>query len=477
MQLSIDIGTCFSKAAFVLDGKVTFVKDHVHHTYMYPSSAYVDSQNRVWVGQRAEAQLLADPTHSYRYFKRDLGSNKPYPALGKNIDTETLIAATLWQFRQDAEQMLGSPATTAAIAIPKSYKTQTSKSRLLQNASKDAGFNRVELLEDAIAVAAYYDTQRGIADKERVLVYDLGGTFDATVIQKKGGHYECFNRSIPSEHCGGGIAFDIKIYEDLTQHIQRVQPDLSGLLNSKNTTPESVRVRRILRDCCIKFKHQLSVAPEIDEHVQLGLPAIAPIPYLLTRSEFETMIAPFIEETINYCNQVVREAGFGWQDIGQVLLVGGSCHIPYVKERVEQKLRRSVTLLKDPDTAACQGTAMYMAQGRASKPDLLTALAKWTQDFLKEGERSQAPIVPVLRYVDAVTYFVRKRPPDPRIQKGAMLRQAHSQGQVFTQVFLDENSTPVYGPDGKPYGRRLIARQFDVELRNAFGDQQLIIVE
>ncbi len=477
MQLGIDIGMCYSKAIFVLDGKVTFIKDPVQNKYIYPSSAYVNSQNAVWVGQRAEAKFLNDPAHYYRYFKRDLGSNKPYPALGKGIYPQTLIEAMLWQFKSDAEQILGSSATTAIIAVPKSYKAQKTKSELIQNAGKNVRFDRVELLEDAIAVAAYHDVQRGIADKEYILVYDLGGTFDATVVQKKGRNYECFNRSLPSEHCGGGIAFDGKIYEDLTQYIQRVQPHLSDLLNSRNSTPEALRLRRTLHNFCVRFKHHLSTASEVDEHMQPGLPDSAPVAYSLTRSEFETMIASFIEETINYCNQVVREAGLRWQDIGQVLLVGGSCHIPYVREKVEQKLHRSVTLLKDLEIAACLGTATYITQGRSSKPDLLTALAKWTQDFLKEGERSQIPIVPVMRYVDAVNYFVKKRPPDLLIQKGAMLWQAHSRVQIFTQVFLDENSTPVYGSDGKPYGRQLIVRQFDVELRNAFGNQQLIIVE
>lgn len=477
MQLSIDIGICFSKAAFVNDGKITFVKDPTSRAYIFPSSVYVDSQNKIWVGQRAEAQLLADPKHYYRYFKNDIGSRKPYSMLGKNIYPETLIAATLWQLKRDAEQMLGSPTTAATIAIPKSYKIQKFKNGLMQKAGKDAGFNRIELLEDAIAVAAYHDTVHGIADKEFVLVYDLGGTFDATVVQKKGMQYECFNRSIPSDRCGGGVAFDSKIYEDLTQHIQRTQPNLSNLLNTKNTMPEALRTRRLFRNLCIKFKHQLSEAPEIDEYVQLDLPDSAPIPYLLTRSEFETMIAPFIDETVNYCNQVVRETGRGWQNISQVLLVGGSCHIPYVKDRLEQKLHRLVTVLKDLGTAVCQGTAIHTVQEGSSKPDLLTSLAKWTQDFLKDDERRHLSIVPVMRYTDAVDYFVRSRPPDTHIQKGAMLWQAHTQGQLFTQVFLDENSTPVYGPDGKPYGRQLIVKKFDVELRNAFGDQQLIMVE
>jgi len=136
-----------------------------------------------------------------------------------------------------------------------------------------------------------------------------------------------------------------------------------------------------------------------------------------------------------------------------------------------------VTLLEDLDTDICQDATLCTAQERTSEPDLLTELVKWTQDFLRDDERRRVSTVSAMRYVDAINYFVRKRPPDARVEKGAMLRQTLSQGQIFTQVFLDENGTLVCGSDGKPYGRQLIVRQFDEELCSAFGDQQLIIVE
>src|SRR5260370_4738791 len=171
MQLSIDIGTCFSKASFVSEGVVTLLKDSVSHAYIYPSSAYIDSQNKIWTGGKAENQLLSDPLHYYRYFKADLGNSKPYARLGSNIYPETLISAMMWQLKGDAEQLLGYPLTKAVVAMPGYYKEEKRKNDLIQGAAKHVGFSQVELLEETIAVAAYYNAEQYIADGEGVLVY------------------------------------------------------------------------------------------------------------------------------------------------------------------------------------------------------------------------------------------------------------------------------------------------------------------
>ena len=45
------------------------------------------------------------------------------------------------------------------------------------------------------------------------------------------------------------------------------------------------------------------------------------------------------------------------------------------------------------------------------------------------------------------------------------------------QVFLDRENDLVLRPDGKPYGRQLVVRELDAELRDTFGNKDLIIVE
>ncbi|MBW4626219.1 MAG: hypothetical protein KME49_12125 [Brasilonema octagenarum HA4186-MV1] len=94
---------------------------------------------------------------------------------------------------------------------------------------------------------------------------------------------------------------------------------------------------------------------------------------------------------------------------------------------------------------------------------------------------NQIPLEPeVIRemtYEASISYFVTQRPRDPRVAKGAMLRQPHPKGELFLQVFLDKNNELICGDDGNPFGRQVIVIKFDSELMDTFGTDSLVIVE
>ena len=86
-------------------------------------------------------------------------------------------------------------------------------------------------------------------------------------------------------------------------------------------------------------------------------------------------------------------------------------------------------------------------------------------------------MMPIMTYDSAIKYFVTERPSDPKVKKGAILRQEHSQGYLLTQVFLDGDNEVVYGSDRIPYGRRVVAKEIDEELDDSFGKTNLIVIE
>ena len=86
-------------------------------------------------------------------------------------------------------------------------------------------------------------------------------------------------------------------------------------------------------------------------------------------------------------------------------------------------------------------------------------------------------VLPVIKYEDAISYFVNNRPNNSRVQKGAMLKDTHQKGYVFIQVFLDSENHLVCQDDGIPYGRKIVVEKFDDELSETFGNQGLVIVE
>ncbi len=97
---------------------------------------------------------------------------------------------------------------------------------------------------------------------------------------------------------------------------------------------------------------------------------------------------------------------------------------------------------------------------------------KWLKDLFKVRE-----VISVMTYENAVKYFVTERPSDLKVKRGAILKQHHQQGYYLAQVFLDSYNNVLCQTNGKPYGRQLVVRELDEELRDVFGDKDLIIVE
>jgi len=101
------------------------------------------------------------------------------------------------------------------------------------------------------------------------------------------------------------------------------------------------------------------------------------------------------------------------------------------------------------------------------------ALNDWLREILPIGPE----VVDQMSYSEAIGYFIEQRPRDPRVKKGAMLLQPHPQGNLLTQVFLDQKNDLASDPTGKPYGRRLVVRTLDQELDATFGDKDLVVIE
>jgi len=101
------------------------------------------------------------------------------------------------------------------------------------------------------------------------------------------------------------------------------------------------------------------------------------------------------------------------------------------------------------------------------------ALSDWLREILPIGPE----VIDHMSYSEAMRDFLEQRPRGPNIAKGAMLLQPHPQGNLLTQVFLDEKNDLACDPTGKPYGRRLVVRNLDQELDTTFGDKDLVVVE
>jgi tetratricopeptide (TPR) repeat protein len=372
MWLGIDFGTCNSSAALLLDGMLKRIAEPLKHGYCFPSSVFFTAQGEILVGHAAENARQKDPQRYRHEFKRDLGSEIPFSLGNCQLLPEELLAEVIRKLKVEADLVVKGrgiePLSDAIITVPATY--QAYKRDMMQKTGIDAGFSQVKLLEEPVAAAIYYSRHAPVEEEEIILVYDLGGgTFDATLIQKEAIGYKILAMPKGLPHCGGKD-FDQEIYQDL-------KSQCSEFLRQRLEDKKDWRIRAIVGDFCRQIKHQLSEAEEAQVYIPIGDGES----YALTRQAFNGMIEPLIGETIDCCDQLVRSAGLEWRQVERVLLVGGSCRIPYVQETIEEKFGRPHLLVDEPELAVCLGAAIYGASLEPEKP-LETETA---EAYLKRG--------------------------------------------------------------------------------------------
>jgi molecular chaperone DnaK len=378
MMLSIDFGTCNSSAALIGDGTIKPIKEPLKHGYSFPSSVYLTEQGDFLIGQAAENNRLRDIRRYRTKFKKELGNGLPCRLGDRSFSSDELVTEVLRKLKIEAEKTVIEVITNVVITIPATY--QKFKRDLMKQAAQAAGFSKISLLEEPVAAAIYYTRQSGnlLKDGDIILVYDLGGgTFDASLIKKQGDWFQILGSPIGLENCGG-TDFDREIYHDFKRQC-------SSDLREKLEQETAWRPRAIIAEQCINIKHQLSEDLEATIDISLGFDELES--YHLTRANFDRMIAPSIAKTINMCDHLIQSVGLDWHDLQSVLVVGGSCRIPFVQQALQQRSGRSSLLVDEPELAVCQGAAIYGVNlGSNAKRD--------TSDQTTQDNRASTPLSP-----------------------------------------------------------------------------------
>ena len=83
----------------------------------------------------------------------------------------------------------------------------------------------------------------------------------------------------------------------------------------------------------------------------------------ITREQFEQLIRPIVERTIAPCRQAIQDAGIKIEEIGEVVLVGGSTRIPLVRKVVDDVFELAARGKKphaemNPDEVVALGAAV-----------------------------------------------------------------------------------------------------------------------
>lgn len=364
--LGIDIGTTFSAAAIsTVDATEVFSLGARSATI--PSVVVVREHGEVLVGEAAERRALSEPARSAREFKRRLGDPTPIFLGGVPYGAESLTAYLLRSIVEQVVERQGGPPSRIALTHPATYRDY--KLDLMRLAVGQAGIGDVTFISEPDAAARYYAGQDRLEDGDVVAVYDFGGgTFDATVVRKVGDSFELIGTPEGMERIGG-IDFD----EALLAHVDESLGGVLGALDAEDSATRKALAR--LRDECRQAKEALS--SDTDVSIPVALPNLN-TEVRVTRSGFEALIRPRVGETVDVLERAVRSAGLGMDDVARVLLVGGTSHIPLVRQLVREATGRPVALDAHPKNSVSLGAAEFVRPGRpveAGAPAVVSSAA------------------------------------------------------------------------------------------------------
>ena len=369
MKLGIDFGTSFSTMAYCnpVTGRPEVISDDSGLTKI-PTLVYWGQDGDVKVGQAA-LDLLGDtelmpPEAQFEIRTRIIKSVKiligkdmliPLPD-GTTISPAEVVSCFLGYLKAQAEKRIGHghPFDEVTLTHPSSFTN--AQKRILENAAQDAGFKRVCLLEEPISAALGY-AHSNVDPGNSILVYDLGGgTFDlAFVVRDEDGEYRLPIPTMGDPDCGGDN-FDAALYNYLEQRL----PDGQKFKDNPDEFDLSVLYE------CRKLKESISKRERAG--IRIWTERIR-FQKMVERTEFEGLIKPYVENSINYLERMlgqIRDSGF---EVGSLIMIGGSSRIPFIRRMLGERLNLNPLETSQDDVAVALGAAVDLEEIRRKRDE------------------------------------------------------------------------------------------------------------
>jgi molecular chaperone HscA len=373
--VGIDLGTTNSLIAIIHpDTKQPTVLKEYDTTSLVPSIVHFGTEGNISVGNEAKQYLIQEPHRTIFSVKRLMGkSYKDVAAVaqqfayniiddgtdnlikvevnGKFYNPIELSSYILKSLKQRAEHILKTPVNKAVITVPAYFND--AQRQATRDAGRLAGLDVLRIVNEPTAASLAYGMGLHKDEQKLIAVYDLGGgTFDISILRIADGIFEVLSTN--GDTYLGGDDFDNAIIQYWVDE-QKISEETLRMDKSFNQE---------IRLTAEEAKKQLSITEDFTSE-------IAKYKLSINRSQFESLIKPFIDRTIQSCIAALNDAEVTVEEIDEIIMVGGSTRVPYVQQSIQAFFSKPLHNELNPDEVVALGAAVQADVLAGNNKDIL----------------------------------------------------------------------------------------------------------
>ena len=302
----------------------------------------VKSGRDVWKQReqlRSEYEIISS-------IKTHLGTEKTWNIGDRTWYPTDIVVEILKGLKAEVKRKNGGDLKSAIVSIPIGFNPV--RRRELRNAAKRAGIQIKNFISEP--TAAVYKHYSKVNKWQKITVFDWGGgTLDIAVVELSDGNVielSTLGRRL------GGDDIDQKVAEWVHQKIIQATNSNKSFAEMSNDARDKMVVE------AESVKRELSKTDE--SSIQLGRYDDIDTPEIVIKeNQFQALIATELDKSVEYLKETIQKARVSIDEIGCILMVGGSSKLCGLVERLEDEFECEIIEPdKDSDWHVAHGAAL-----------------------------------------------------------------------------------------------------------------------